>query len=1048
MGTLTDNCAGSGTWSLSVSLAANTANAITVTATDAASNSTNDSMTITHDGTPPAISITSPNGGVSFTTTVVTQTLTGSCGMDTTSLNANMGTLTNNCAGSGSWSLNVNLTPNTANTIIVTAIDPYANGASDSMTITHDTIVPVITSAETMDADGNGRIDHYKITFDNAVNDSTFIPGPWAIGDYTGITLVNGGAAPETDTINDGVIYVSFTEKPFPDTGTVPDITVAAGGIQDMGGNSLAAVITTDVVELDRARPRIESVVGAATSDRVMVTFSEPVDSSGGMSCSGNVTSLNYKNNIGGGAVTIGGWQDNYACDDATVVLKTDAPVDAADIDMDAVMPVASMIFDNADNTALALDYTVRGMINSIKFRFNTTTTGANVANNVSEFPVLIRITNPAIIDATQSNASDIRFEDPIADGGAILPFEVERWDQTNNVAEVWVLVPTVSGNSDADYITMYYNDKTDGTVPGRQEPGKVFSLGAGSSFAGVWHLAEGDGAVKKDSTVNKNNSSVHTTTIFTGTPILGPSAVGPSQQFNGSTYIQFDDTAVNNGDALDGTASGGLTVSAWVKPANGNFGTLQSIIAKQASTFVNDGYQLLTQTSTENITYRAYSSYNLNDALAAGTIQTDWYYFAAYLNSSTNSGYLYFNGVDTGASVSGTPHVVANETPVTLGRQLDGTYPFTGYMDEVRVENTHRGADWIKLCYENQRPNQTLVSSWYNNAWSNRIKITVNESLVSSTGIDQFPVYVDLSRMPAAFFTSMQHTDGSDILVTADDGITRLPRELASFNKGGLTGQLYFKAPSLSLTYNTNFYIYYNSTSTEANDAANVWSYGYVGVWHMEDLSPTDSTGKHSTVSATGTVVPAQIGNGIQFNGTTDYIRLTDGGSVTWGDTVRIIAWFTPSSDASGDMPIVSKTDNSTGGFEMIVNPSLELIELWTYPYSANYAYADGTTPTTFNITAGTPGLYGMTAVGSSNYARIYYNGNGVWDVGTVDALAPIATDLYIGKYAASAGYLYGTLDEVRIQNINLGTGWQATEMNNMLNQASFVMISSPETK
>jgi hypothetical protein len=147
--------------------------------------------------------------------------------------------------------------------------------------------------------------------------------------------------------------------------------------------------------------------------------------------------------------------------------------------------------------------------------------------------------------------------------------------------------------------------------------------------------------------------------------------------------------------------------------------------------------------------------------------------------------------------------------------------------------------------------------------------------------------------------------------------------------------------------------------------------------------------------------------------------------------------------------MPIVSKTDNSTGGFEVIVNPSLDRIELWTYPYTANYVYADGSAPYPFTITAGTPGLYGVTAVGGSNYGQIYYNGNSVKeDLLTIDALAPIASDLYIGKFATSGGYLYGMLDEVRIMNVNYGTGWQITEMNNMRLQTSFIIISSPENK
>ena len=41
----------------------------------------------------------------------------------------------------------------------------------------------------------------------------------------------------------------------------------------------------------------------------------------------------------------------------------------------------------------------------------------------------------------------------------------MERWDKTLDSAEVWVLVPKVDGNSDQDFITLYYDDVTDGAV-------------------------------------------------------------------------------------------------------------------------------------------------------------------------------------------------------------------------------------------------------------------------------------------------------------------------------------------------------------------------------------------------------------------------------------------------------------------------------------------------------------------------------------------------------------------------------------------------------
>ena len=38
------------------------------------------------------------------------------------------------------------------------------------------------------------------------------------------------------------------------------------------------------------------------------------------------------------------------------------------------------------------------------------------------------------------------------------------------------------------------------------------------------------------------------------------------------------------------------------------------------------------------------------------------------------------------------------------------GSYNYVGDMDEARISNVVRSADWVKLEYENQKPLQTLV--------------------------------------------------------------------------------------------------------------------------------------------------------------------------------------------------------------------------------------------------------------------------------------------------------------------------------------------------
>src|SRR2546429_604500 len=108
---------------------------------------------------------------------------------------------------------------------------------------------------------------------------------------------------------------------------------------------------------------------------------------------------------------------------------------------------------------------------------------------NVTNFPLLVRITGSTICDAVEGSGvsipPDIRFLD--GDGTTWLNYVVERWSRNTDSAEVWVQVPQIDGNSDHDYITLYYNSVTNGTVPDGQCGACVF--GSSNGFTGTWHM-------------------------------------------------------------------------------------------------------------------------------------------------------------------------------------------------------------------------------------------------------------------------------------------------------------------------------------------------------------------------------------------------------------------------------------------------------------------------------------------------------------------------------------------------------------------------------
>jgi hypothetical protein len=52
----------------------------------------------------------------------------------------------------------------------------------------------------------------------------------------------------------------------------------------------------------------------------------------------------------------------------------------------------------------------------------------------------------------------------------------------------------------------------------------------------------------------------------------------------------------------------------------------------------------------------------------------------------------------------------VSNTEPLRIGAEADNQCYFDGSIDETVVSYTARSADWIKLCYMNQKAQDALV--------------------------------------------------------------------------------------------------------------------------------------------------------------------------------------------------------------------------------------------------------------------------------------------------------------------------------------------------
>ena len=311
-----------------------------------------------------------------------------------------------------------------------------------------------------------------------------------------------------------------------------------------------------------------------------------------------------------------------------------------------------------------------------------TATVGVNASQ--SNFQVLVRLNN-SNFDFTQAmtNGEDARFQNS---SGTDLNFEIERWDSGSELAEIWVEVPSVIGNNDTQYITMFWGKP--GSSSGSNSEN---TFATADNFIGVWHLGEdgnNNAGNYQDATANNLNGTG--SSMSTASDVSA--AIGIGSTFDGSS----DQIDITTG-TMPNIGAGNYTLTAWIKTAS--TAGYKTIFASNNydPAFYHDSNRLLIYDGSDT----GPSTLSAND---------DNWHHVAFVRAGLASGDLAFY-ID-GAPVGTTQHddTVPVATTLRIAWDSFGGDNWDGELDEIRYANTNRSADWVKLAYEAQKPNSTLL--------------------------------------------------------------------------------------------------------------------------------------------------------------------------------------------------------------------------------------------------------------------------------------------------------------------------------------------------
>jgi biopolymer transport protein ExbB len=284
------------------------------------------------------------------------------------------------------------------------------------------------------------------------------------------------------------------------------------------------------------------------------------------------------------------------------------------------------------------------------------------VVEAVAQAPVVVRL-HSGNFDFTSVNVdgSDLRFI--ASDDKTELKYYVEKFDAVNELAIIWVQVPTISKTSKDAFFWMYYGNENATTSSNSKATLDVATVAA-------FHFAE---------TMLLQDSSA--TALQAGGEIESQKAglIGEAASFSAKPFV------ISVNPALKHIAGAGYTWSAWVKPAS----------LPQKATLYSQNDSISLKIEEQSLSLNVGASNIVGGEIKAAV----WQHVAFTLDGGKAN--IYLNGVQVASAEA--PGVNA-EADVKIG---DG---FTGEIDELQIANVTRSADWIKLAASGQGVDSALL--------------------------------------------------------------------------------------------------------------------------------------------------------------------------------------------------------------------------------------------------------------------------------------------------------------------------------------------------
>ncbi len=287
-------------------------------------------------------------------------------------------------------------------------------------------------------------------------------------------------------------------------------------------------------------------------------------------------------------------------------------------------------------------------------------------------FPLLLRLDKDAF-DFTQAQAKgeDLRF----AAAGKPLAYQIEAWNPTESI--IWLRIPTIKGNAHQK-IDMFW-----GKSDAKSESNGKAVFNESNGYVSVWHLDD----PAKDETQNLEGKDQGTVAVA--------GVIGQGRHFEPGKGINCGDNITTFP-----TGSSPHSTELWFKAERSG----DRIVC-----WGNGEPKAVVQMILGKPPHMSMDCYGSGSGISATSKipMNEWIHVIHTCQKGDSR--LYVNGrLEDSSTRADNPLDIKSPAKMWMGGWSG--YAYKGDMDEVRISKVARSADWVKLQYENQKPQQTVV--------------------------------------------------------------------------------------------------------------------------------------------------------------------------------------------------------------------------------------------------------------------------------------------------------------------------------------------------